>query len=102
VASFLYEVTEEGPESGESVAGVNVMLDDVEGEIVEPAETPHTNRQQYSNFHGRCFEDQQERGTKADDQKQYALELDQARVGEVFHGAKIGPASEFSKLQMYA
>ncbi len=85
VPFVLHKIAEERPQPGEAVARVHVMFDDVEGEIIEPAETPDTNRQQHANLKGWSFQDQQDRGDQADDQEQDAFEFDHAGISEVFH-----------------
>src|ERR1051325_8688230 len=64
------------------------MFDDIEGEVIKPAETPHGDGQQQPDFQRRLLEDQQGRSHQPDDKEQKAFELDQAWRGDVFHGQK--------------
>ena len=61
------------------------MFNHVEGEVVEPAETPDRQRKQRSHFDCGRLKQQEQRCENSQPEKQNALQFDPARIGEVFH-----------------
>jgi hypothetical protein len=49
-------VPRERPEAGEFVGGIDVMLDDVEGEVMGSGEAPDCDRQQQGDFEARILD----------------------------------------------
>ena len=70
---------------GESVAGIGVVLDDVEGEVVGPAERPDRQSQEQTDFERRRFQKQQDAGNNADQQEKDALGPQQFGALDVSH-----------------
>jgi hypothetical protein len=79
------QVKREGPEAREFEAGIDVVFDDVEGEVVEAAEAPNRNGEQDGGFEMRVFEQEQDGGEEADEQEEEAFEFNPGGVGEVGH-----------------
>jgi hypothetical protein len=85
---------------GESVIRVNVFLNDVEREIIKPAETPNDRREQERDFPGRIVATDQDGGGDADEQEQQSLRLDPNRIWQVFHDVNYArQASSLSLIQ---
>ena len=82
----MKEIAGEGEEAGEAVFGIDVFVDDVEGEIVETAKTPDADGEQCGGLEGGAVEKEQSGGGEADEQEEEAFELDPERVGKVAHG----------------
>src|ERR1035438_3984362 len=78
---------------GEFVFRVNVFLDDVKREIIEPAETPHGQRQQHGGPPFRIVEKNENGGGDADEQEKHSLQFDPKWVGQVFHNFRCGGVS---------
>jgi hypothetical protein len=85
--TFENQITEEGPQPGKTIVGINVVLDDVEGEIVKAAEAPDGNYEQNSDLQTGLLEDEQDGGDDSHDQKEDALQFDPKGVREVLHFA---------------
>ncbi|MDB6018656.1 MAG: hypothetical protein JWR19_3145 [Pedosphaera sp.] len=64
-------------------------MDDVEGEIVEAAEAPDAEGEERGDLERWVFENQEERGKKADEEEQNSFEFDQAMIREVFHNQRM-------------
>jgi len=63
------DVSDERPQPGEAVAGVNVMLHDVEGEVIRPREAPDGQPKEQRDLRARHLdEDQGRRKHPAEDE----------------------------------
>lgn len=82
------QISGERPQAGEAVAGIDVVFDDVEGKVVEPAEAPDRDAEQQRGFQFQVFGEQERRGENPHDEEQDAFEFDPAGIGEVFHGVR--------------
>jgi len=58
-------IADERHQAGESVAGIGVVLDDVEGEVVRTAECPDGQCQEQADLERRRFQEQQDAGGDA-------------------------------------
>jgi len=85
-AAFLEEVLEEGREAGEAVAGVDVVLDDVESEIVEAGESPDGHAEEECVLQRGGFDEEQRGGDDADQEEEGAFDFDCEGGFEVGHG----------------
>ena len=81
----LNKISAERPEPGKPVAAVHVMFDDIKCEVVEPTKTPDRDGEQHGGFEGRMLDEKQGGSEQTDEQKENALELDQAGGRDVFH-----------------
>ena len=52
------QITRKGPEATEPIVRINIVLNNVEREVIEPAKTPHTSAQQQDGPEPRVLEDQ--------------------------------------------
>jgi hypothetical protein len=71
--SLLEPVTDKGDQAGKFVARVNVLFDDVKGEIVKPAKAPNHERQQHRGPPRREVEEKQDGGSDANEEKKQSL-----------------------------
>lgn len=97
IAAFLFPLTgpaepvlDKGEETGKFVGGVDVFLDDVEGEIVEAAKAPDGQAQEDSGLPFGIVQQEEQGGGAADDGKEQGFELDPKGIGQVFHARESG------------
>src|SRR3954451_4428601 len=86
LALVAEEGLEDGGQAGEAVGGVDVVLDDVEGEVVGAAEAPDGQGEEGEVLEGEDFEEEGGGGEEAGDQEEDGLEVEEFGVGEVGHG----------------
>src|SRR6476661_7225356 len=80
------EIPAEGPKSREAVFRVDVMFDDVEGEVVEAAETPDGDREKYRMAQSMILHQQEDGGKQAKNEEQHPFEFDDIWIGEITGG----------------
>ena len=61
------------------------MLNNIEGEIIEPAKRPDSNAQQNDNLEFRVINHEKPGSAQSENEEQEALDLDPAGIGDVFH-----------------
>ena len=83
---FFYQVFESGIEAGEFVGGIDILFDDVEGEVVEAAEAPDHQGQIEQGVPRGIFEIENGGAGEANEEEKRGLEFHPDGVGEVFHG----------------
>ena len=74
------------PKTGEVEAGIDIVFDDIECEVIEPAEAPDGNDEQSADSPIRPVKKQQERGSDSEEQEQSAFYLNPRRIRDIFHG----------------
>lgn len=71
------EVAEEGGEACEAVGGIDVMLDDVEGEVVGAGEGPDGDEEQEGDFEGGGGEEDAGGGEEASEEEEEGFEVEE-------------------------
>lgn len=79
------DVTGKVPQAGESKGGIHVVLNHIEGEVVEAAKAPDRDDQQEGNRRTGRVAEQQSRCKDAEEKKEHAFQLDEPGIGEVSH-----------------
>ncbi len=82
--AFRAKVHDKGPEAGEAEGRVDVVLDDVKGEVVEAAEAPDTNDQQERDSERRLLQNEEGARKQAHQEEEGAFEFDPGGIREVF------------------
>jgi hypothetical protein len=85
VTPMTDSVPQKVQQSGKSKRRIDVVFDDIEGKIVESAESPHAKNQQPDSCCCRILQHQQSRSDKTQQQKQPTLDPDQSGVGDIRH-----------------
>ena len=85
--SLGHQIDGKRPEARKSVAGIDVMFNDVKCEVVESAKAPDGDSQEQHSFESWIFDDQQGGGANCHQKKQESFEFNPAWIGEFFHGA---------------
>ena len=99
VAPTPDHVSRKIPQTGKAIAGIDVVLNHVEGEIVKAAEAPNGNDEQEGDGEAWCVDEEQCRRKHAHEEEENALQLDEPRVGEIGHEKSI--VSERHGIQPY-
>ena len=83
--STLPKVMDEIDQASEAKAVVNVMLNDIKGEIVEPAEAPDCDTQQCDGLPVRRSKNYQNSRHRSAKQKQHSFEVYQSWICQIAH-----------------
>jgi hypothetical protein len=67
------------------MGGIDVMFDDVEGEVIEPAEGPDDKREKGGGFEIGMLGEEDGGSEEAEKEKEDPFELYPAGIGKVFH-----------------
>jgi hypothetical protein len=84
------EVTDGVEDAGEAEAGVDVALDDVEGEVVKAAEGPNAEDEEDEALEGGDADPEEAAGNEADRGEEGRLDLHRAMAVQITHGAGKG------------
>lgn len=84
-------IADKGRESGEAVGGIDVVFDDVEGEVVGPAEGPNGDGEEDGGLEGSVQIEYQARRQEAEEDEQGEFEPQDAGAFDVGHGWRISP-----------
>src|SRR5262249_38317693 len=74
-----------GPKPREAVTGVNVVFDDIEGEVVGAGEAPHRHRQQQGHVEARALQEDERGREQAAEKEEPALKVKEPPVRDVAH-----------------
>lgn len=89
MATVFPEVENSRPQTVEAVGGVDVVLDDVEGEVVEAAEAPDGDDQEEGELEGRAGPEEVAGGEEAGEEEEGGFDDDPTR-SEVGHEVLAG------------
>lgn len=79
------EICRETEQACEAITGIDIMLDDIEREIIDPTETPDYETQEQEVAEAEALGQEQRGGSRADEQEESSFEVDSALVAEVTH-----------------
>src|SRR5450756_1216770 len=89
----LEHVLHKRKQAGEFIPRIHIFLDDIEGKVIKPAETPDAQRQQQTGRPFGIVQKDQRRRNHADEQEQNPLQFDPKWTGKIFHLSKFKIAS---------
>ncbi|MGO8753588.1 MAG: hypothetical protein ACLQNE_47245 [Thermoguttaceae bacterium] len=85
-ATFPKQIADKRRKAREVKAGIDVVLDDVESEVVSTGKTPNGDAEQQGDLKCRMFRKDQARGHETAKQEQEAFGIEQSRILDVGHG----------------
>src|SRR5262249_22549600 len=85
------EVSSKSDQTREAKCRIDIVLDDVKGEVVKPAERPYRYPEQHRNAEARMLKDKKSGSTQTNYQKRNPFQFDQSGTFEVSHNIRIRP-----------
>jgi hypothetical protein len=79
------EILRETEQACEAITGIDIMLDHIEREIIDPTETPDYETQEQEVAEAEVLGQEQRGGGRADEQEETGFEVDGALAPEVTH-----------------